>query len=132
MMTQNEIVRTLMPQCSICSSPDDLHVWKLEDPYYGYGHYPTLICSKCPGIQKNWWSSHPYNPRTDDRQLGVTTCTISSCYLSNLTYTRHLCQKPVKDECGHDYVGDNDAYYCLDCFDSELKRLRLGNAEATP
>jgi len=52
-------------------------VWVSPDPYYGYGHYPVLVCIKCEKYVKNTYGpfhekSHKYRPSSDDYFLGFT------------------------------------------------------------
>jgi hypothetical protein len=63
--------------CRYCGNAKP-NVWVSPDPYYGYGHYPALVCDNCEGYVQDdlgiWHEkSHRYKPRYDDYFMGITT-----------------------------------------------------------
>lgn len=114
-----------MAFCQNCKSSKDLNVWVIPDPYYGYGHCPQVICSKCPDPTNIWMEKHPYEPRSDNRFLGLTECNISRSWVFDGTgknpYICTDCKKQIPTlEHGHRYNNHKEEHFCLSCFDQRL------------
>lgn len=92
--------------CERCGSTRDLEVWVVEDPYYGYGHYPALRCKSC-GVPDDWRydGKHKYNPLIDDYHLGLTKKEpLGFCHRSGgpdpffIDETCQDCKKPIQKD----------------------------------
>ena len=119
--------------CSRCCRTSDLSVWVVSDPYYGYGHYPTLRCEGCS--RPNDWrydSHHEYVPYYDDSFLGLTKkgpLVLSSMHIPDnehwKEYRENLfcydCKEKIeKEDSGwykalEYYVENNRVYVCKPC-----------------
>jgi hypothetical protein len=132
--------------CDRCGAPGTT-VWVVEDPYYGYGHYPKLRCDAC-GIPDDWRydGHHKYHPSYDDHFLGLTKKAPLAmgtlfngkihCYDCRKTFggpgecTRHL-QVYLPDELWnrcHRYYGSQflqmQIEFCEDCANKRYREDR--------
>ena len=121
--------------CHKCSNPGT-KVFVIPDPYYGYGHDPTLCCNSCTPDNIFCDQSHNYDPDFDDFHLRFTNKSpIYFLYVFNSHNIRcHTCKNLITTEkrgSGHVYnspqsIDPNldyfEVYFCQPCF-----RFRNGN-----
>lgn len=106
--------------CVKCGSAEGSRVWTVSDPYYGYGHFPVLLCDICePG--ESYDSSHEYKSEYDDYYLGYTDKPpMSFCYVSGPDVEKDCCWDCCtlinSEKRGYGYVLDRSIYFCVECY----------------
>ena len=106
--------------CVKCESVEGSRVWTVSDPYYGYGHFPILLCDTCePG--ESYDECHEYNKENDDYYLGyTTTLPMEFCFVSGPEVDKDCCWDCYtlinSQKRGYGYILDRSIYFCVECY----------------
>jgi hypothetical protein len=82
----------------------------IPDPYYGYGHSPTLCCDTCVPSNIFCDEFHTYDPEYDDYYLGFTQKKPPSWSYSNYRQYCYTCQKEIEEKKGEVFIKMGSGY----------------------